>query len=260
MKIRIMVIAGTKDAKEIITGIIKPGREILATVTTGYGKQLLENIPGLKVMEGAMDSSHMFRLIKKHEISFIIDASHPFAAQVSVNAMNACENAGIDYLRYEREDMKTGYENAIYADDFLEAAKSSNQVEGSILLATGSKNLNVFTENITGYKERLFVRVLPESSVIEKCESMGLASHNIFAAKGPFSREMNIEMLKHCGAKVLVTKESGSTGGAPAKVSAAEFLNIPIIIIKRPGLEYRDKVSRIIDVERWLDCRIFPCL
>ena len=69
---------------------------------------------------------------------------------------------------------------------------------------------------------------------IKKCLEMGIPSKNIIAMQGTFSKEFNESMMKEYHVQLVVTKESGETGGTPSKIEAAIKLEIPVIVVKRP--------------------------
>lgn len=244
----VIVIAGTADARQIIAGLEKLDIEITATVATGYGSELLGGNENVTVCEGRMDSEEMTSFICKTGARCLVDASHPYAREVSLNAISACAQANIPYLRYERNETGTAGRNVLEAGSFEEAADLAAGLEGNIFLATGSNNLEVFVKRIPGYKERLFVRVLPDSRVIARCEQAGLSAGNIIAMKGPFSEGMNIEVLKHCNAAVMVTKDSGDAGGTGDKLAAAGKLGITVIMVQRPEMAYPHKVNSLEEV------------
>jgi precorrin-6A/cobalt-precorrin-6A reductase len=249
----IMVIGGTADAREIIGRLAKNKNKIIATVATYFGSKLLQDNDGVEVFEGRLTSHDMMSVISSSCIKCLVDASHPYALEVSLNAINAARQAGIPYLRYERKkSYLDGYNNIVYAADFEQAAYKANDYQGNIFLAIGSRNLKVFLSIIDKYERRVFARVLPDSSIIRQCEAAGLNADNIIAMKGPFSEEINIAMLKHCCASVLVTKDSGDIGGTPEKVSACHKLGIPVILVERPEVDYGTKVSSIEQVEYWV--------
>lgn len=245
---RILVIAGTSDARLIIGDLLKVGLDVVATVTTDYGKELLAGYNGLDVQEGKLNAEEMFNLINVKEINCMVDASHPFAREASINAIAACTKAEIPYLRFERSSTASDEGFIIRVKSFEEAAITASEHKGNILLAIGSNNIKLFIDKIHDYKERIYVRILPTSKMVAKCEEAGLTAGNIIAVQGPFSLEMNIAMLKHSNASLLVTKESGSSGGTDEKLEAAARLNIPVIMVERPEIDYGRKVSSIAEV------------
>ena len=72
-----------------------------------------------------------------------------------------------------------------------------------------------------------------------------MSASNIIAIKGPFSEEMNVEMIKYCNAGILVTKDSGNAGGVEDKLKAAKIMGIDVILIKKPDIMYNVAVSSI---------------
>ncbi|MBA1334348.1 MAG: hypothetical protein HPY66_2197 [Firmicutes bacterium] len=244
---KILVIAGTIDARQIIEALLRLDANITATTATGLGRSLLNRYEGVDVREGRLDKGEMAELMDEIGPHCLIDASHPFAREVSCNAIEACKIASVPYLRYERPKTEVAGEGILLAGDFEEAVDRLCSCPGNILLTIGSKNLDVFTR-VPDYQKRLFVRVLPDSRVLEKCEGLGLNAQNILAVKGPFSEEMNMAMLKYCDASVMVTKDSGSQGGNKEKISACRKLGIPVMMIERPRMDYGLKASSVAEV------------
>ena len=87
-------------------------------------------------------------------------------------------------------------------------------------------------------KNNLFVRILPTTTSIQSAEELGYLPKNIIAMQGPFSKNMNIAMLKDLKIDYLITKESGETGGELQKVEACQECGVKILAIKRPVLNY----------------------
>ncbi|HHW47636.1 MAG TPA: cobalt-precorrin-6A reductase [Clostridiaceae bacterium] len=253
----VLVIAGTSDARQIIERLLMKDISVAATVATGYGSQLLSSHPRLEVYQGRLSEAEIADLLVRSKPKCLVDASHPFAREVSVNSIKACTAVNIPYLRFERKGVIIPEsEKVIHVDDYLQAAKKAAELNGNIFLTIGSNNLEVFTRNVPHYKERLFARVLPESGVIAKCEAAGLTASNIIAIKGPFSEEMNYEMIKHCNARILVTKDSGNAGGVDNKLKAARRAGIYVILIKKPDVNYGETVSDIDEVIKYVENHI----
>ena len=88
--------------------------------------------------------------------------------------------------------------------------------------------------------KKLYIRVLPTSQVLTRCELLGFKPNQIIAAQGPFSQEWDEAMFKQLKIEVVVTKESGKVGGTLEKVKACQHLNIPLVILKRPMTDDKD--------------------
>lgn len=238
----IWIISGTQDGREIGAKLAdfeqaKPEgerRDILMTVVSKYGKVLAAH-KGLDIEVGRFRKEDMLRVIAEKGITCILDASHPYAAIVSETAYDACKEAGIAYVRYERPEIPLpDYDKLYHAKDEFEAADLAGKLGSSVLLTTGSKTLPTFVHAEALQGKTIWARVLPVSSVIKMCEDLGMKAKNIIAIQGPFSYEMNLAMIKDYKADVMVTKNSGLIGGSDTKLKAAMDANISVIVIDKP--------------------------
>ena len=236
----LLVLAGTKDGRDIAEGLCSRGHEVIATTVTKYGADLFEE--GVHVHTGPLNPANFRSLMECRRIEALVDATHPFAQDISRLAIEVCADLEINYIRFEREKSPGDhYSNVIKAEDWSEAA-GILQGYDDIFLTIGSRNLKAFS-HLLKMRKRVIARVLPLSSVIKHCESLGLCPDNIIAMRGPFSVEMNLVMFEETGAKIVVTKDSGSVGGVPEKIEAARALGIPVIIVERPRVDYPDMAS-----------------
>ncbi|QXM05657.1 precorrin-6A reductase [Crassaminicella indica] len=236
----IMILSGTKDGREIVSILLDKGYPLIVTTATAYGGTLIEKNDLCSIISKKLNREEMERLIIEKKVEVLIDATHPYAVEVSKNAMDACENTKTIYFRFQRENVDLDqYKNLIkYAFTYEEGVEILKKIDGNILLTTGSKTLDIFAKDLK--KERLFPRVLPVSKVIKSCEQLGIKPSNIIAMQGPFSIEMNMEMIKKYKIDVMVSKESGDIGGIIQKLEAAKRMEIPVILIKRPNIVYKN--------------------
>ncbi|MFD4707629.1 precorrin-6A reductase [Gottfriedia sp. NPDC058432] len=244
----IFVLAGTSDARALALEIKKEGFDFLASVVTeNAAVELRES--GIRVQVGRLTDTDMVRLIDTKGILAVVDASHPFAEEASKNAIKAAETAGIPYVRYERESQKFQYDKMKVVESYEEAAELALANKGVVMLTTGSKTLQIFTEKLLGNPDiRLIARMLPRMDNMEKCEQLGLPQKNIIAIQGPFSKEFDKALYKQYGVNLMVTKESGKVGSVDEKVEAAKELGIEVILIGRPKLNYGTVYTDFIDV------------
>lgn len=244
---KVLVIAGTTDAKHIIDKLMENNFEVAATVTTRLGSELLNSSGDIDIYEGRITQRRMASLLEKLNPICLVDASNPFAMDISRNAMNVCSKFNTPYIRFKREEILYEEKDVIKVKDYEKAYKELLQLKGNILLTVGSRKIDIFTK-LPEYKERVYLRVLPDCKVIGKCEKLGFNAKNLLAIKGPFTEELNIELMKYCNATVLVTKESGNTGGISEKINAAKTMNIPIIMIERAELECENNASSFSEI------------
>ena len=168
IKHKVWLIGGTSNATEICERLIATGVSVIVTVTTDYGRQLSE-LPGIQVIKSMLSIQDMEQLILGNNIDLIVDASYPFAVEVSASAMEAAKNTIVPYLRFERAN--TRFESATYVDSYEEAVAYLADKQGNILLTTGSKFV---AKLIPLGVERLFARVLSTSDSVALCEQAGL--------------------------------------------------------------------------------------
>lgn len=242
----ILVLSGTRDGREIVEQLTASGQRVLATVVSEYGARLL-NGSKATVARGALSEEGLATILTDENIKIIIDATHPYADKISQLARVLAERLGIIYLRYQRPGFSMPDSALIHqAGDYQEAAQIALELGDSLFLTTGSKTLKVFTDLAYQVGKRVIARVLPTTKVISYCRECGLTPADIIAMQGPFSKEMNLAMLRQTMAKVLVTKDSGDVGGTGDKIAAALELKIPIVVIARPvvaGPIYSDIVQ-----------------
>ncbi|QIB26434.1 cobalt-precorrin-6A reductase [Caloranaerobacter azorensis] len=233
----ILILSGTKDGREIAYILYKKNYPLIVTTATDYGKYLIKKYGDLEVYSKKLNYEEMLELIDERNIKLVIDATHPYAEKVSKNINRACKYKGIPCFRFQRKEIRnlSEFQNKIQrAEDYEEAAKSLANREGNILLTIGSKTLDIFVKYIN--VQRLFARVLPTSDVLKRCEDLGFKPSNIIAMQGPFSKEMNIEIIKKYNIDIMVTKDSGKIGGTVEKLKAAEECGISVVVIERPNI------------------------
>ncbi len=232
----ILVLAGTVDGRGIAAELTAAGYAVTVSVVSDYGKALAEQ-SGAKVQAAAMTAVELEQYIRSVGIRLVIDATHPYAVNVSRNAAEAARQAQIPCLRYERpgSDLPE-YDKLLLARDMTEAAELAVRAGRTIFLTTGSHTLPVFRKAAVGTDCRLIARVLPQPDVIAACLAAGFTPADIVAAQGPFSRELNIALFSEYRADVMVTKNSGAVGGTDAKIAAAMALGLTIVVVQRPPL------------------------
>lgn len=233
----ILLFGGTSDSVQMATELARIGKKLTISTATEYGRDiaLALDSPEIDVICSRLDANGMKRLAADIGANCIIDATHPFAVEVSKNAMQCAYEMKIPYARYEREKT-SDTEGAACFYSFEEAADFLKGTTGNILLAIGSNNMDVFAKKIE--MERLYLRVLPTSKVLSKCERLGFSPKNIIGMQGPFSKEMNRIIIRENSIKYMVTKDSGKQGGTVEKIEAARMEGAHIVFIRRKDMDY----------------------
>lgn len=237
-----IVFAGTTEGYALCEFLAENRVSVYACAATEYGGSLLQENEFLHVSAGRLKTEDMEELFRKENPEIVLDATHPYAAEVTKNIRTACESAGVLYQRILRPEGEKNSE-AIYVESTEEAAAFLSGTEGNIFLTTGSKELAKFT-GIPDYKERLFARVLSIPSVIRSCAELGIEGKHLIGMQGPFSAEINEAMLRQFQCSYLVTKDTGLAGGFPEKMEACQRCGVTPVIIGRPlkeeGLSLQD--------------------
>lgn len=237
-----IVFAGTTEGYALCEFLAENRVSVYACAATEYGGSLLQENEFLHVSAGRLKTEDMEELFRKENPEIVLDATHPYAAEVTKNIRTACESADVLYQRILRPEGEKNSE-AIYVESTEEAAAFLSGTEGNIFLTTGSKELAKFT-GIPDYKERLFARVLSIPSVIRSCAELGIEGKHLIGMQGPFSAEINEAMLRQFQCSYLVTKDTGLAGGFPEKMEACQRCGVTPVIIGRPlkeeGLSLQD--------------------
>ena len=183
-------------------------------------------------------------LFRKEGSPLVLDATHPYASVVSENIHEACRKADCRYLRLIRSSGQPGWGRKHSGDRKRGGGGGlASRREGRILVTTGSKELSKFTA-LPDYQERVTARVLATPEVVRQCVELGFPGRNLICMQGPFSKEMNLAMLRQTGAAYLVTKESGRAGGFPEKLAAAKEAGVQVVLIRRPAEQEGMSVKR----------------
>jgi len=183
--------------------------------------------------------------LRANAITHVIDATHPFAAQMSRNAVEACERTGVPLIALARPAWTPGP-----GDDWREVPDIPSAVtalEGAprrVMLAIGRIHLNAFAAQ--PQHDYLLRLVDPPET------PPPLPRHSIVVSRGPFTLEDDTALLRAHGIELIVAKNAGGSG-ARAKLDAARKLGLPVIMIARPALPQRQEVTSPEAVLDWLD-------
>lgn len=248
-KKKILIFAGTYEGRILCERLSHFGTlQIDVSVATEYGASIIEGITGVNILTNRLTKQDMIALIKQSNYDKIIDATHPFAVEVTKNIKSACEELNKDYIRLLREDIHlSDSDDIIEVSDIQGAVEVLNSTDKNALITTGSKEIALF-KGVNDYDKRLYVRVLPSVEAINACHDIGIKSKNIICMQGPFSNELNVAMLKQYNCEYLVTKSTGDVGGILQKAQAVQQVGAKLIVISRPTKEQGYSIDNVIDL------------
>lgn len=236
---RIVIFSGTTEGRLLSHLLAEKGADVTVCVATEYGCEEQGEAPGITVLTGRKTVEEMVELARGSDLC--VDATHPYAVEVTKSVRRACDAAGVPCRRLLRD--QSADTDALVVDSAEAAAQLLAGREGNILLATGMKELPAFA---CISPARLYPRVLPTGGSIAACEAAGIPHRNIIAMQGPFSMELNEALIRQFRIAYLVTKDGGKAGGFAEKVQAAENTGIELVLIRRPeetGESFEDIVK-----------------
>lgn len=225
----ILIFGGTTEGRELATFCDKLRISAILCVATEYGREVLPKFKTVTVSDKRLGVEEIKALIEENEISFVIDATHPYAYEISNNISVAVKQSGksINFYKIKREDKDIDLDKVLKFSNNADIVSYLLNTSGNILLTTGSKEIAQYSP----LSNRIFPRVLPCIDSINACILTGIPSKNIIAMQGPFSKELNEAIIKEFNCKYLVTKVSGKSGGFCEKIEAAKSTGCTAMII-----------------------------
>ena len=179
--------------------------------------------------------------LRQTAITHIVDATHPFAAGISQNAIAASAQTGIPLIALERPAWQPGPgDDWMTVADFESAAASLPGDGSGVFLAIGRQNLAPFL----GRAHRWMLR-------FAEVASHPMPDATLIISRGPFTVPGDTELLRRHQIRHIVAKNAGGSA-ARAKLDAARALGLPVVMIDRPALPPRHAVTTPDQVLRWL--------
>lgn len=242
---RILILGGTQEAYELADRLGEiAGLEVISSLA---GRTREPRLPRGAVRSGGFGGAEgLARYLRDERIAYLINATHPFADQISAHAVEAAAASGVDLLRLLRPAWRASAEDRwLAARDAAEAAELCRREGGRILLTVGSGELEAFAPIRNAH---FVVRLVDAPAAIP------LHDYRTIAARGPFSLAEEMRLIAEHHINLLVAKNSGGDATA-AKLVAARRLRLPVVMIERPqiALEPRSPVvERVEDAVTWL--------
>jgi len=238
----LLILGGTTEATALAQLVADRG--IDATLSFA-GRVARPNPPPIPMRIGGFGGAEgLADYLRAERITHVIDATHPFAAQMSRNAVAACDMTGVPLIALTRPAW-----TAAPADHWQRVADipaAVAELAGSprrILLAVGRMHLEAFAAQPQHFY--LLRLVDPPQS------PPSLPRHQVIVSRGPFTLEDDMALMQEHAIELVVSKNAGGSG-ARAKIDAARALGLPVLMIDRPAMPERKEAGSPEAVLDWI--------
>jgi precorrin-6A/cobalt-precorrin-6A reductase len=243
--LRVLLLAGTGEARHIAFALSRNPRVVsMASLARAGRRPIALGIPTRIGGWGGRDAFRQW--LDEKSITGIIDATHPFAADISARAAEVAAELDIDYLQFLRPSWRPSVEdNWVFLNTEEEAA---NHIEdgATVFLATGRKRLTAFSGLAT---QELICRVI-EGPV----GPFPLPNGRFVMHRPPFSVEDEVATFRSLGIDWIVARNSGGSGSR-AKIDAARELGLRVAMIRRPPQPEAARAETLSEVLAWVGRR-----
>ncbi len=231
----ILILGGTRDAHKIALGLESAGIEFMVSLA-GATRNPVERSYAMRT-GGFGGADGLAEYLGKREVTGLIDATHPFAANISKSAVGAAKKSGVPLVRYIRPAWDS---SGFHSAGDLGGASAALPAGARAFLTVGGKSLQPFIQRADVWF--LFRGVDPMENPFQRGQSL--------IQRSPFTLEGEVALMKAHRITHLVTKNSGG-GQTRAKLDAATQLGVSVIMVERPVLPVVDSASTVSDILRW---------
>jgi precorrin-6A/cobalt-precorrin-6A reductase len=240
---RVLILGGTGDAVELAARVATiPGIEAIASLA---GRTRQPSVPVGNVRIGGFGGvGGLVSYLDEMRIDFVIDATHPFASQISWNAATATGELGIPRLLFNRPAWEKVNGDRWIEVDHIEAAAAvlENQAQ-RVFLTVGRQELSTFAQ-LSGIWFLMRVIDPPSPDIL-------IPSGLVLCDRGPFALDNERQILIQHQIDTIVSKNSGGDA-TYAKIIAARELGVKVVMVNRPAIPPGQQVSNIEDAVSWL--------
>lgn len=239
----LLILAGTTEASGLAQKVAEAG--IKACLSFAGRVERLKSQPIPKRVGGFGGVAGLCNYLEEAAITHVIDATHPFAVQISRNAIDSCAILDRPLLGVERSPWlpKRG-DFWIEADSITDAVAQLALPQKRVMLAVGRMHINAFAAQP---QHHYLLRLVDPPT-----DNITLPNFHSIISRGPFTAEDDHRLLRDYSIDMLVSKNSGGSG-ASSKIEAARDLSLPIIMINRPPLlRERQDVETVEEAMSWL--------
>ena len=238
---RILILGGTGEARELATGLTADGADVLSSLA---GRVSNPRLPDGPVRIGGFGGAEgLAAFLRAEAVTHLVDATHPFAAQITANAAVAAAAAGVPRLVLRRPGWPADPSWRLVLDIGAAAVAVRDWPGEAVFLTTGRRDLGAFAAD-TGHQ--FLVRTVdpPAGPVPPRM--------TLLLDRGPYTVDGESALLRRHRIGLLVTKDSGGPMTS-AKLTAARDLGVAVVVVERPPLPPGSMVAvSVAEVRVWL--------
>lgn len=225
---RLLILGGICEARQL-AGVLAATHTVIYSVA---GKGRIPALPGVAVRVGGFGGVEgLATFLHEQRIELLIDATHPYAAQISQNAARAAQITGVPWWAYRRSAWRPEPgEHWRFVTDWAGIMTALQKFQRPFF-TTGLEPLRHIGE--IPLNQHWLVRCLA-------AEPPASPRLTLLCATGPFSLEQELALFRDYRIDVLVAKNSGGSA-VEAKLMAARRLKIPVVMLERPELPVADR-------------------
>lgn len=238
----VLLLGGTTEASALARLLAAQG--IAATLSYAGRTQSPRPQPVPVRIGGFGGIAGLADYLRDHRVTHLVDATHPFAAVMSVNALAAAQAAGVAHIALTRPAwVPAAGETWSRVDSIAAAVAALAGPPRRIMLALGRMHVHAFAAQP---QHHYLVRFVDAPD-----QPPPLPSHALVVDRGPFGVAGDVRLLQDHAIALLVCKNAGGPG-AEAKLIAARQLGLPVLMIDRPFIPARPETARPEAVMAWL--------
>jgi precorrin-6A/cobalt-precorrin-6A reductase len=240
---RLLILGGTGDALALAHQAIDlPGLDVITSLAGRTSTP--KNLVGKVRIGGFGGETGLVEYLQTAQIDLVLDATHPFAAQMSWHGAGAARAVGIPWLMLIRPAWEqSSLDNWIEVASIEAAVTAIPTSAQRIFLTIGRQQLAPFS--VLTDRWCLMRSIDPPDSNIQ------LPPGKLLLDRGPFSLEQERQLFKDYRIDVIVSKNSGGDA-TYAKVIAARELGLPIVMVQRPIVPEGETVPDVVGAIEWL--------
>lgn len=234
----VVILGGTAEARRLADALVIKYADSVRVITSLAGRTTNPKLPKGEVRNGGFGGADgLAAYLNDIQANLLIDATHPYAAQITAHAAKAAMAAGVPRLLLDRPAwVAEDGDRWVHVKSIDDAVREISRKSDACLITTGINDLAAFAPIIT---TKLFVRLIEKPAT-----PLALADAEIVIGTPPYRKDDELALMRLLGIDLMVTKNAGGAA-TYAKIEAARALGIDVIMIDRPAVPESEIVTSV---------------